>query len=527
MVNDFNNFQYDSCVFQGICSINPRTSSLQEILILYLKLTSYYTKKIINKEEENICAKRLILNTISVMVSNPEFSEKDFQTLIESYNKLLPNLIKEYEDLCEKTGEKPDYYKSIIKYNKKTNINIIKSIKLGEKEYLKAIHSLPQKIINLYKIIFFIAKSLCTSVLDLETYNEDTKEGFVLILDLLNSLDTEQKNCTEIKNIIKEASKQDVILMSKIRKVQEKRYGYQRKKEVSYTTIPNKAILVVGSNIKELEDILEAVKDTDIDVYTHDEMMLAHTFPKFEEYKNLKGQYGHGMENCLLDFATFPGPIILTRHSLYNVEHLYRGILYTTDFAYSKGVIQIKNKDFSDVIKSSLESKGFKTGKLCKSEELGFNYKKITEEIVNKIQLNNYSNIFIINFANFNKEQNEYYKNFVDKIPDNNFIISLSFKSDKNNVFYLNACFDTFAIIKIYNEIKSFVKIPVYVFFPECDRHTISKLIYFSEAEKINTYVGNCIPIILNPNLKNTLQEEFNIKSITTPKQDLNNIFGE
>ena len=29
----------------------------------------------------------------------------------------------------------------------------------------------------------------------------------------------------------------------------------------------------------------------DIDVYTHDDMMLAHTFPKFSEYKRLKGQF--------------------------------------------------------------------------------------------------------------------------------------------------------------------------------------------------------------------------------------------
>ena len=104
--------------------------------------------------------------------------------------------------------------------------------------------------------------------------------------------------------------------MKLLRNKQEERYGKQRVNEVSYSTTPAKAILVVGSNIRELEDVLEAVKNQNIDVYTHDEMMIAHTFPKFAEYKNLKGQYGQGLENCLLDFATFPGPIVLTRHSL-------------------------------------------------------------------------------------------------------------------------------------------------------------------------------------------------------------------
>ena len=32
---DFNeDYQYDSCVSRGICSVNPRTSSLQEVLVI-------------------------------------------------------------------------------------------------------------------------------------------------------------------------------------------------------------------------------------------------------------------------------------------------------------------------------------------------------------------------------------------------------------------------------------------------------------------------------------------------------------
>ena len=121
------------------------------------------------------------------------------------------------------------------------------------------------------------------------------------------------------------SAKVDKLLMKSLREAQEERYGKQSSAEVSYSTMPAKAVLVVGSNLRELETVLEALKNTEIDVYTHDDMMLAHTFPKFSEYQNLKGQFGHGMENCLLDFATFPGPIILTKHSLHNIENFYRG----------------------------------------------------------------------------------------------------------------------------------------------------------------------------------------------------------
>ena len=154
---------------------------------------------------------------------------------------------------------------------------------------------------------------------------------------------------------------------------------------------------MVGYNIKELENILENVKNENIDVYTHDDMILAHTFPKFRKYAHLKGHFGKGLENCLIDFAIFPGPIILTRNSLHNIENFYRGRLFTTDYSISpKGVIKIDSSNFEEVITSAKKAKGFKTGKICNSIIIGFNYDEITELIDEKIKSCKYKQIFII-----------------------------------------------------------------------------------------------------------------------------------
>ena len=325
---------------------------------------------------------------------------------------------------------------------------------------------------------------------------------------------------SEVKN-----TKIDNKLMKRLRTVQEERYGIQQMKEVSYSTTPGKAVLVVGSNIRELEDVLEALKEEDIDVYTHDEMMLAHTFPKFSEYTSLKGQYGQGMENCLLDFSTFPGPIILTRHSLYNVENLYRGRLYTTDFAYSKGVISIHNKDFSDVIKSANEAKGFKTGKQCETVHIGCNFEASVREIDEKIKSGKYSNVFIIGLNGYTIEQQAYFDKLLDKTPDNVLIISLSYSTRRENAVYINACFDTFAIVRFAEAVSE--KLPIALFFPKCDRHTISQMIYMSTNPNMQIYVGKCTPIILNPNLIDTLHKVFGINGLTSVKKDLDDILNK
>ena len=78
MTNDFD-YRYDSCISRGICSMNPRTSSLQEVLVLFLKASAHYALKLyendivdekikainnITKEDIITVSKALTLDTI-------------------------------------------------------------------------------------------------------------------------------------------------------------------------------------------------------------------------------------------------------------------------------------------------------------------------------------------------------------------------------------------------------------------------------------------------------------------------------
>ena len=60
-----NNFQYNSCISKGICSVNPRTYSLQAVLILFLKIIAKYSIKLYKKDVIQDFAKTMFLNIIS------------------------------------------------------------------------------------------------------------------------------------------------------------------------------------------------------------------------------------------------------------------------------------------------------------------------------------------------------------------------------------------------------------------------------------------------------------------------------
>ena len=518
-------YQYDSCVSRGLCSINPRTSSLQEVLVLYLKQAAYYALKLYDEGYYDENARNIILNTISVMVSNFEFSEADFKMLTIGFNKVLPTLIEEYKKMCAQKEIIPEFPETTLKFGQK--VDVIKSIRFGEKEFLKTLGELSSEIRDLYKISFVLAKSICINILDLESFDFEhpkIKEGYLSILQLLNSLDKKEQDTNQLKDFMAKIAVVDNSLMKALQQAKEERYGKARAREVSYSTTPGKAILVVGSNIRELEDILEALKGENIDVYTHDEMILANTYPKFSEYPNLKGQFGQGIENCLLDFATFPGPIILTRHSLYNVEHLYRGLLYTTDFASSKGVIPIKNKDFSRVIKSAEDAKGFKKGKQCESVSVGYDYEELIKQV--KDREGNFSRLFIIALGAYTLEQKTYFEKLLTQVPEDVLVISLSYCASRSNIICINACFDSSAVVRITEGLGEELSLPLTVFFPTCGRHTISQMIYLAHNSKANIYAGKCTPIMLNPSMMTTFHTIFGVNTLTSVKKDLEMILS-
>lgn len=516
----YEEYQYNSCVSRGICSISPQISALQTVIVLYLRIFAKYT---LNLDVDNNI-KTFILNTISVTLFNPEFNEESFLFAIENFKEVLPEIIEknsmlEYQNSLQTEREKFDEL-----LTETSSIN--QAIKYGEKIFKRSKEELDSEIENLFTLLLMIVKTLSINLLELESYNESFSLAYNEILHLLSYLNINDNFIDVLEAEMREASKISFQLSEKLFQIMEKSYGTQIVAEVSFTTVPGKAVLVTGSSLKELENILAALKDEAIDVYTHDDMMLAHTFPKFKENKKLKGQFGFGLENCLIDFATFPGPIILTKNSLHNIENFYRGRLFTTDYlTLPKGIIKIKDNDFTGVIESAYESKGFKRGKICESVEIGYDFEEVKALIRKKIETQEYKKIFIISQDDYSLEQKTYFEKLIKHTPKNVLIISFSYKNDSENLIHLNTCFDYFSLIKNFEYLRDY-NLPITIFIPKCNRDSISQMIYLSSFNDVRILLGKCAPIILNPALLKTLSDSFGISVITAVKKDLEKILG-
>ena len=263
-----------------------------------------------------------------------------------------------------------------------------------------------------------------------------------------------------------------------------------------------------------------------IDVYTHGEMISAYTYPKLREYKHLKGQFGKGVESCLLDFATFPGAILIAKHALENIEYLYRGRLFTTDNFVPQGVVRIKNDDYSPLINSALSARGFKRGKIRESVSIGCNKSDFESKMSVLISnIDNYKNIIILGTEAYSSEQKKYYDSVLKFAGSDTVIISLAREFKGKNVINFNTN-DFNMIYEIFSVLKDTIKdygINLILILAKCDKHTISNVINLHRMGVKNIFLSRCTPVMLNPALTKTLKDLYGITPTTTPDSDIKN----
>lgn len=75
------------------------------------------------------------------------------------------------------------------------------------------------------------------------------------------------------------------------------KYGAPEPTQVCMTAVEGKCILISGHDMVDLAALLEQTEGTGVNVYTHGEMLPAHSYPELKKYKHLVGNYGTAWQN--------------------------------------------------------------------------------------------------------------------------------------------------------------------------------------------------------------------------------------
>lgn len=521
--NDFND-----CTSRGNCTTSPEMSAYQEVLIQILKQLAFYERKNIEYNTNSYAYKESILYGITFLISTNKYTKEQLLKNISSIYSDLLTARNEYKNYCKTNNLKYNDLKLTIKLTPQMTLTEI--IRLGEKSLQANYKKLSGEYRNLYQILQLTIKSISINIINLLDYDLFEEEAYTSLIDALNIIYCTRITISRIKRNINILAKYDLSLTRKISETIYKKFGEIKKKSVSTSTIPGKALLVSGSNLNVLYDILEKSNDSGFSVYTHAELLIAHSLEKFGAFKQLKGHYGTCLSNCVLDFATFPGPILLTKSDYPNIDYLYRGKLFSSEKITPHGVIKLKNDNYQELFDSVNDSKGFSKGKTLDNIEVGYNDEELNKQLIDiseKLKNNIIDHLIILGRSDFGIADVEYYKKIQRLLPEKSFILSFSYNFNSKNQLYINVSENLPIAYNVVHKLLEYIEVnssALSFFFTKCDFNSISNIISLSNLGAKKIFLSPCPSYVINPNILNTLKDFYNINITSTPSEDVKKI---
>lgn len=513
-LNAFNRYEFSA---KGIFTIDPTLSFIQELLLEYLKELAFYLLKLNDLGINNQQIADEVVEIVLGIIADTTYTQREFHNITD---KLL-SYIKEakiiYAQNSERDKTEIQTIHPKIKHHKKHNF--LDAIAKGEKRLINKINSMTNEQRILSDILFFLVKCICLGIMQVKRYKKNYYDAYITMLHFLCVINSENLTREELQTNIKLYIKDYKLLIKTIYSAQEEFYGQRENTVVSCLLRPGKAILVSGIDLTQLEVVLEATKDIGIDVYTHGiDMLMAHTFEKFKRYTNLVGHFGTDLDSCIVDFAAFPGAILMSRQIFQNIEYLHRGSIFTMDNIVQFGISRIKNHSLEPLIQAAKQARGFiKYSDIC-DLNVGYYSDKLNEKInsvLDKMEAGEIKHLYIVGLLNHETEYQEYFKNFFGNMPKDCYAFSLAFGVLQENVLEFDFLFNNLFVYRLLDEISNRVnldKTRITIYIPNCNQYTVTDVIRIIDTGILDIYLGKCPYTLANPLFIDALRTTFNIK---------------
>lgn len=186
-------------------------------------------------------------------------------------------------------------------------------------------------------------------------------------------------------------------------------------------------ILVTGHDMLDLYDLLVQTEGQGINVYTHGEMLPAHSYPELRKFPHLAGHYGSAWQNQKVEFSHFSGPVIATTNCVLIPWDQYRDRLFTTRTTAVPGGTRIRTNDFSEVIRLAKACPPLPERKEREST-IGFHYSVITglaDRIVEAVKSGEIRQFFLIGGCDGAEPGRNFFTQFAENTPQDSVILTL------------------------------------------------------------------------------------------------------
>lgn len=325
-------------------------------------------------------------------------------------------------------------------------------------------------------------------------------------------------------------------------------YGHPQPTNVNVRPLAGKAILISGHDLKDLQMLLEQTAGTGINIYTHGEMLPAHGYPELKKFPHLAGNYGSGWQNQQVEFAKFPGPVVMTSNCIIdpNVGN-YGDRIWTRSIVGWPGVQHLEGENFAPVIAQALQLPGFRYSEIEQEITVGFGRQTLlgaADTVIDLVAAKKLRHIFLIGGCDGSRGERSYFTDLARSVPQDCLIMTLACGKYRFNkldfgsieglprLLDVGQCNDAYsAIILAVNLAEKLGcgvnDLPLSLVLSWFEQKAIVILLTLLSLGVKNIATGPTAPAFLTDNLLAILHEKFGLRAITSVEQDLKTMLPE
>lgn len=506
----------------GVCGKKADTSNLQdELQSLLIDLA-----KAVQDNKPTAQTNKVMLEGLFTTITNVNFDNQAVQKQIDNVKREI-SLYSSSCSLCPECG--------------------------GGKHFdINKVWSGDEDIRSLKSLILFGIRGMAAYAYHALVLGYTDEEVNQLFYKALSQI-ADEDSLVALLALATETGKVNLRCMELLDRANTETYGIPVPTNVPLTIEKGPFIVISGHDLHALHLLLEQTKDKGINIYTHGEMLPAHAYPKLKAYSHLKGNFGTAWQNQQKEFDNIPAPVLFTTNCLMPVKESYKDRIFTTEVvAYPEMVHIGDDKDFTPVIEKALELGGYSEDKHFTGINggsmvtTGFARSAVlsaADKIIDAVKSGAIRHFFLVGGCDGAKPGRNYYTEFVKKTPKDTVVLTLACGKYRFNdldiqeieglprILDMGQCNDAYSAIQVALELaRAFEcdvnELPLTLVLSWYEQKAVCILLTLLALGIKNIYLGPTLPAFISKNVLDILVEAYQIKSISTPEEDLKNILG-
>jgi hydroxylamine reductase len=341
--------------------------------------------------------------------------------------------------------------------------------------------------------------------------------------------------------MVLECGRMNLKVMQMLNDAHVEHFGAPEPTEVREGTRAGKGILITGHDLLDLEDLLKQTEGQGIDVYTHGEMLPAHSYPGLKKYPHLAGHFGDAWQRQKREFAAFNGPVVATTNCILIPLESYKNRVFTTRVTAVPGGQRIKDNDFSALVECAKRCDPLPEN-IVRTSTIGFHYSQIlaqADKVVAAVKAGQLKHFFVIGGCDGAEPGRNYFSRFAEATPPDTMILTLGcgkFRIRNHDygdfggiprLLDLGQCNDAYGAIQVAVALSKAFNcgvndLPLTLLVSWFEQKAVAVLLSLLHLGVKGIRLGPNPPAFVTPKIMAVLQENFDLQTTgTDPKRDL------